>query len=88
MQLKKRAAKKPSSAFLDYRMRFRPEEIEIIKEAAANRGLGFNMFVRLVSVGTAKRVLKEAPREELVGRYLDADSVRNPGRQPLESALE
>jgi hypothetical protein len=79
------AAREPK--FIDVRVRFHPDELRQIKAAAANRGLGFNTFVRLVCAGTAVRVLSEAPAEGLVGKYLDLNCVLNRGRQPEETAL-
>lgn len=85
MQSKKAASPKPTK-YVHVAVRFTPDELKLIKEAAANRGLGFNLYLRLVCAGTSKLVLRKAPREELVGRFLDADSVLRPGRQPSESA--
>lgn len=87
MPKKKRAAVVKTVGLIDIRLRLLPDdEMEVVKAAAANRGLGFNMFVRLVSVGTAKRVLAEASPEDLIGRHLDPAFVM--GRNSLESALD
>jgi hypothetical protein len=87
MQTRKRApAEKPR--FLDIRLRVLPGELDVVKAAAAHRGLAFNTFMRLVSVGTARLVL-QVPAEELVGKFLSPDMVlkREPGPAP-QSVLE
>jgi uncharacterized protein (DUF1778 family) len=85
MQSKKAAvAKKPR--FVDIRIRFTAENRDVIAAAAARRGLGFNTFVRLVAAGVAEKILKEAPIEELVAPYLDADVVM--GRLPRLPAMD
>jgi uncharacterized protein (DUF1778 family) len=78
------AAKKPR--YVDYRIRFKAEERDAIAAAAAKRGLGFNLFVRLVSAGTAELILDSAPAEELLAPFLDADSVIN--RLPRLPAMD
>jgi uncharacterized protein (DUF1778 family) len=67
------AAKKPR--YVDIRIRFTAENRDVIAAAAARRGLGFNLFVRLVSAGIAEQVLKKASAEELLEPFLDVDSV-------------
>lgn len=67
------AAKKPK--YVDIRIRFTAENRDVIAAAAAKRGLGFNLFVRLVSAGIAQQVMDKASAEELLEPFLDADSV-------------
>jgi uncharacterized protein (DUF1778 family) len=67
------AVKKPR--YVDIRIRFKAEDRDAIAAAAAKRGLGFNLFVRLVSAGTAKLILDSAPVEELIAPFIDADSI-------------
>jgi uncharacterized protein (DUF1778 family) len=80
-------AKKPR--YVDIRIRFTAENRDVIAAAAAKRGLGFNLFVRLVSAGIAEQVLKKASAEELLEPFLDADSVMSRiTRLPADSYAE
>lgn len=82
---RKKLQPKPAG-FVGVRLRFTAAELNVIRTAAANRGLGFNTFVRLVSAGVAKRILAETPPEELVGRFLDPDSVLLRVQDPSQAA--
>jgi hypothetical protein len=48
-----------------------PEQVELIKWAAARRGIGFNAFVRWICIGAAKKIMA-APPEDLIGRFVEA----------------
>lgn len=70
--------------YQDVRIRFGLSDVEQIRAAAANRGLGFNAFVRHVSAGTARLVLEGCPAERLVGQFLDPESVLTTGPGPAQ----
>jgi len=58
----------------DVRIRFESaEQVELIKAAAARRGLGFNAFVRLICAGAAKHVMRDPP-EDVLGRYVEPEN--------------
>jgi hypothetical protein len=61
----KSAKKRPVTIRLQYE---NLEEVDLIKEAAARRGIGFGLFQRMICLGAAKHVLA-APAEPVLGQY-------------------
>jgi hypothetical protein len=59
------------------RIRFEnSQQVGLVLQAANNRGLSFNAFVRMAAVATARKVL-EAPAEQLLDAFIDPNIARD-----------
>ena len=67
-----RTKKKPSKCGVSTRLRLKDQdELLLIKSAAERRGMGYNEFMRLITVGASKRVLA-APPEAILGQFAES----------------